>query len=79
MSTESAEHCCREMKLHLDAGEVAIKYTPRYREYAIRNFVCDELVQIILFCPWCGRRLPRSLRDEWFERVHGGHEASLDA
>lgn len=24
---------------------------------------------VIKFCPWCGQKLPSSLRDEWFSKI----------
>jgi hypothetical protein len=29
----------------------------------------DDVIQTIEYCPWCGARLPSSLRDEYFERL----------
>ena len=26
-------------------------------------------MQVISFCPWCGAKLPNSLRDKWFDIV----------
>jgi len=54
------------MVLHLSGGEVAV-YIARFREYGIdyrEGF--GGGIQQILFCPWCGARLPTALRDEWF-------------
>jgi hypothetical protein len=60
-------HCCKEMALHIESGEVAIVYTERYREYGIdyRPGTGGGFQQIH-FCPWCGTKLPKSLVDEWF-------------
>lgn len=58
-------HCCTEMADRLE-DETAIKYSPKLREYGIEvNDGGTSRIQI-LFCPWCGTRLPSSLRDEWF-------------
>jgi hypothetical protein len=72
MSKASSIHCCDEMRRHLEDGDVAIVYRPNMREYGI--CILDgnppELVlQVINFCPWCGKRLPGSLRDQWFDRL----------
>ena len=48
---------------------VPVSYVSKFREYGI-DFL-DEGVSFvqILFCPWCGQRLPASLRDEWFAQL----------
>ena len=63
----TTQHCCGEMAAHLSKGEVAVIYIDQFREYGIeyREDYGGGLQQI-LFCPWCGTRLPRNLRHEWF-------------
>jgi hypothetical protein len=64
----SVEHCCEDMRQHLANGDLPISYTPKFREYGI-NYPGSSSFQIIRFCPWCGTRLPDSLRDAWFEEL----------
>jgi hypothetical protein len=64
-----AEHCCEEMRQHLQRREVAIRYIPKFREYGIHIEDGGTSFQEIRFCPWCGRPLPPSLRDRWFEEL----------
>ncbi len=61
--------CCEELEGHLRDGEVAIVYFAKYREYGIRVLDGGCAIQMIAYCPWCGTRLPASLRDEWFRRI----------
>ncbi len=63
------EHCCIEMSRHWNDGEVAIVYIDKYREYGIRILDGGSSIQTISYCPWCGKRLPASLRHEWFDRL----------
>lgn len=63
------QHCCLEMTRHLEEGEVAIVYLDHLREYGIRVLDGGSSQQVIKWCPWCGKALPVSLRDKWFERV----------
>jgi hypothetical protein len=56
------------MDRHLSEGEVAITYTPKFREYGILVPHVGDL-QMISFCPWCAKRLPEILGHEWFERI----------
>jgi len=58
------------MTRHLNDGEVAITYLDHFREYGVR--VLDgPALQVIRFCPWCGKKLPVNLRDQWFDIVEG--------
>ena len=63
------KHCCKEMEQHIASGNVAIRFLSKFREYGISYRVNEDAVQIIRFCPWCGRRLPDSLRGLWFDRI----------
>lgn len=62
-------HCCTDMTTHLAGEEVAIVYWDKFREYGIRYLDGGTSIQPIHHCPWCGNRLPSSLRDEWFDRI----------
>jgi hypothetical protein len=46
-----------------------VRYTPRFREYGLLIHDGGSSSRVISFCPWCGTRLPESLRDTWFERM----------
>lgn len=62
-------HCCKEMTTHINEKEVAITYIPKFREYGIKILDGGSSYQIINYCPWCGKKLPESLRDKWFEEL----------
>lgn len=62
-------HCCQEMTRHLQEKEVFIDYEPKFREYGIFASPDKASVQMIRFCPWCGKELPSSLGDRWFSEV----------
>jgi hypothetical protein len=72
MSTQQPRdlHCCAEMQDHLADSEVPVVYNEKFREYGIRIMDGGTSVQTILYCPWCGRQLPDSLRYAWFERLN---------
>jgi hypothetical protein len=61
-------HACQAMEAILEAAESALAYDPALREYSIA-YLSDSSVQLIEYCPFCGAKLPESLRDEWFERL----------
>ena len=62
-------HCCEEMVFHLAGGEVAIIYTPKFREYGIKILDGGSSFQLIYYCPWCGCKLPSSMRMQWFDEL----------
>jgi hypothetical protein len=77
-STNKKDHCCFIMTHLLEEGKVAIGYAPRCREYYI-HLATSGGVQIMDFCPWCGCRLPLSLRDLYFDEIRKqGFEDPLD-
>ena len=61
-------YCCSTMERHLAKSEVAVIYTPKLREYGIlyRDGGSSQRIQ---YCPWCGKKLPSSLRNEWFDKL----------
>ncbi len=69
------EFCCKDMNLFLSDPRDPIKYNPVFREY----FIDIENLNNILtmpFCPWCGYKLPSSLRDNFFDIIF--NELELD-
>ena len=71
-------HCCEAMWAHiqdepvdgLSQGDTPIRFIPEFREYGL---ICqgedNRARQTIHYCPWCGARLPNSLKDQWFESL----------
>ncbi len=46
-----------------------VSYSAKFDEYGLRIYDGGSSSMIIFFCPWCGNKLPSSLRDEWFDRL----------
>ncbi|WP_419150657.1 DUF6980 family protein [Nocardia vinacea] len=68
MSTNRLRHTCEGMDAWLADDSIPIGYDPKFREYYIA--IPDQDSRIVMnCCPWCGARLPSSLRSEWFERI----------
>lgn len=74
------KHCCTRMKEavtstcgdHVDRHECPdclIEYNCKFDEYGIIIHDGGSSVMPIVFCPWCGSKLPESRRDEWFEEL----------
>ena len=61
-------HCCAYMADRLTDG-TAVVYVAKFREYGISVADGGSSFIVIQFCPWCGSRLPTSLRDEWFNAL----------
>lgn len=62
------QHCCEKMVDMLSFVSLEMTYIPKFREYGI-NYAGGDSYQVIDFCPWCGSRLPDSLRNAWFEKL----------
>lgn len=62
------QHCCAKMMEMISFVNLELSYFPKFREYGI-NYSGGESYQVIDFCPWCGKKLPESMRDAWFERL----------
>ena len=63
------EHCCPQMDQSINSDETSVVYVPKFREYGIRILDGGTSFQILIFCPWCGKKLPESLRDIWFDKL----------
>jgi hypothetical protein len=73
-------HCCEAMKQAVNSECVAhpdrftcpdalIDYIPKFDEYGIIIHDGGSSVRTIIFCPWCGTKLPESKRDRWFDEL----------
>jgi hypothetical protein len=73
-------HCCPAMRRaatlncpkHKDIYEcpdVLVSYSKKLREYGIIVHNGGTASARIAYCPWCGKKLPGSLRDRWFDAL----------
>lgn len=63
------DFCCPDMGRAAQDPEIPVIYTPKFREFGMEILDGGSSSLLLKFCPWCGRRLPESLRDAWFERL----------
>lgn len=69
---EKTQHCCKWMDLFLKDPRVAIVYWPCFRVYAIPFLQKGKCISYVTkgsaldHCPWCAKKLPKNLTDEWF-------------
>lgn len=70
-------HCCMTMTECAHDPRIAVKYSPKYREYYI-PLKKSNSIQTLLFCPWCGKELPKDLRDEYDEILEKEYNINID-
>lgn len=67
--------CCALMEAQLincipnkryDA-DCIVQYNAKFDEYGLPIKDGGNSVILIQFCPWCGKKLPESKRDTWFD------------
>jgi len=74
------EHCCNAMQAQTeficadhaeldDCPDALISYSEKFREYGLRIHDGGSSSVAIAHCPWCGAKLPSSLRTRWFEEL----------
>lgn len=70
MSTVELPHACENMLAAVRDSRIPVVYYSKFREYGI---LIDGGPATLLmeYCPWDGTKLPRSLRNEYFDLVHG--------
>jgi hypothetical protein len=56
------------MARHAENTKEPVAYDARFDEYSIQ-VPGGASRQLLWYCPWCGERLPRSRRDEWFDAL----------
>jgi hypothetical protein len=59
-------HCCLTMDAELAKKGAILCYSQRYREYGIK-IPQSTGYMIMDYCLSCGKKLPFSVRDEWFD------------
>jgi hypothetical protein len=61
--------CCAQMRAAIDDDDNPIDYIPKFREVGVRVLDGGSSLILLAFCPWCGKKLPSSLRNEWFDEL----------
>ncbi|WP_330235078.1 DUF6980 family protein [Streptomyces sp. NBC_00566] len=73
-------HCCEAMSRQVDVScaehdnpyscpDALIEFSAKFQEYGLIIHDGGTSSSTIEFCPWCGRRLPESQRDRWFDEL----------
>ncbi len=67
--SEAVGYECEQHPNRYDCPDCLVSYLPKFREFGIIIHDGGESSIRIDYCPWCGARLPESLRDEWYDRL----------
>jgi len=59
--------CCLEIEEYTTHPDYPVKYKSEFREYGF-NLPPFNILSLD-YCPWCGSKLPKDLRDEWFDTL----------
>ncbi len=71
-------HCCKPMTEFIHDLRIPIGYSPIVREYYISLKNSKLAIQQLLYCPWCGTKLPNSLRDMYFDILEQEYHLEAD-
>ena len=66
-------HCCLTMDRGLVSDTKVLEYSPEYREYGVKVPKSTSYIMMD-YCMFCGKKLPLSLRDEWFDILEKEYE-----
>ena len=61
--------CCLQMHRAIDDSDMPIRFVPKFREIGIQIVDGGDSMVILSVCPWCGSKLPESLRNRWFDEL----------
>ncbi len=68
------KHCCEQMNENIKSEDGIVYYSDVFNEYGI-PYSDGVSIMKMEFCPWCGKRLPQSMREKWFNELEAlGYE-----
>ena len=64
---------CEKLKLNSSTDFINVDspiiYIEKFDEYGLKILDGGTSSVLIEFCPWCGKKLPESKRDQWFDEI----------
>jgi hypothetical protein len=73
------EFSCEQHSSPFDCPDALVAYSESFNEYGLIVHDGGGSFILISFCPWCGSRLPESLRARWFAELEAlGFDDPLD-
>jgi len=78
--TEVVNYRCQDHSDPFDCPDSLVYYEPRFAEYGIIVHDGGSCYALLSFCPFCGKKLPESKRNLWFEELgkRGVHDPWID-
>jgi len=70
--------CCETLVLNLEEKRTCVSYNEVFREIYLNRSDTRSVISVIWFCPWCGSKFPKRLRDEWFDILKKEHNIETD-
>ena len=70
--------CCETLVLNLKEKRTYIGYNEVFREIYLNRSDTRSVITVIFFCPWCGSKLPNSLRDKFFDTLEKEYNIETD-
>lgn len=81
--------CCIALEGAIKDKNHSIFYSPHTRAFHVKTgpLYIDkntgeeafEVADTLNYCPWCGKKFPKNLRDEWYDEIEKmGFELPLD-
>lgn len=77
------EYCCEDMMYAVEGGYFpgwpsVVLYTSKIRSYGIVINDNPDNQIFLTYCPFCGKKLPEDLADEYFDAIRDSTGKSLD-
>ena len=64
--SEQVNFCCDELRKAVSLERSLLFYHPVFEEYGIPFTTMDGFSYMTIgYCPWCGKELPLSKREQW--------------
>ena len=60
---------CSEHPDPFSCPDKLVHYSDKFKEYGIIIHDGGSSISVIHYCPWCGEKLPKSVRDQYFDEV----------
>ena len=70
--------CCDYLVSRLAREDACIGYSNSFREFYLKRSDTKSVINLIWFCPWCGKNLPKGLRKEWFDILEKEYNIETD-
>ena len=67
---DQVEWTCPDHPDQADCPDSLIAYSAVFNEYGLRIHDGGTSSSAIANCPWCGFKLPMSMRDRWFSELN---------